>query len=60
MGAASGQVGGSKLIKPATALYLVAVPLFDMGDYEREEVGRAQGGVVGVLVVADVFGPLSR
>jgi UDP-GlcNAc:undecaprenyl-phosphate GlcNAc-1-phosphate transferase len=30
LGAASGQVGGSKLIKPATALYLVAVPLFDM------------------------------
>ena len=28
--AASGQVGGPKLIKPATALYLVAVPLFDM------------------------------
>ena len=30
VGAASGQVGGPKLIKPATALYLVAVPLFDM------------------------------
>ena len=30
LGAASGQVGGPKLIKPATALYLVAVPLFDM------------------------------
>jgi len=30
LGAASGQVGGTKLIKPATALYLVAVPLFDM------------------------------
>ena len=30
LGAASGQVGGQKLIKPATALYLVAVPLFDM------------------------------
>ena len=30
LGAASGQVGGSKLIKPATALFLVAVPLFDM------------------------------
>lgn len=30
LGAASNQVGGQKLIKPATALYLVAVPLFDM------------------------------
>ena len=30
LSAASGQVGGQKLIKPATALYLVAVPLFDM------------------------------
>ena len=30
LGAASGQVGGPKLIKPATALFLVAVPLFDM------------------------------
>ena len=30
LGAASGQVGGPKLIKPVTALYLVAVPLFDM------------------------------
>ena len=30
LGAASGQVGGQKLIKPVTALYLVAVPLFDM------------------------------
>ena len=30
LGAASGQVGGEKLIKPATALYLVAVPLLDM------------------------------
>lgn len=30
LGAASGQVGEGKLIKPATALYLVAVPLFDM------------------------------
>ena len=30
LGAASGQVGGPKLIKPATAPYLVAVPLFDM------------------------------
>ncbi|MDA8620637.1 undecaprenyl/decaprenyl-phosphate alpha-N-acetylglucosaminyl 1-phosphate transferase, partial [Luminiphilus sp.] len=30
LGAASGQIGGTKLIKPATALYLVAVPLFDM------------------------------
>lgn len=28
--AASGQFGGVKLIKPVTALYLVAVPLFDM------------------------------
>lgn len=30
LGAASGQVGGQKLIKPVTALYLVTVPLFDM------------------------------
>ena len=30
LGAASGQVGGQKLIQPATALFLVAVPLFDM------------------------------
>ena len=30
LAAASGQVGGEKLIKPATALFLVAVPLFDM------------------------------
>lgn len=30
LAAASGQVGGQKLIKPVTALYLVAVPLFDM------------------------------
>ena len=30
LGAASGQVGGPKLIKPTPALYLVAVPLFDM------------------------------
>lgn len=30
LGAASGQVGGQKLIKPATALFLVAIPLFDM------------------------------
>ncbi|MDB2365708.1 undecaprenyl/decaprenyl-phosphate alpha-N-acetylglucosaminyl 1-phosphate transferase [Luminiphilus sp.] len=30
LSAASEQVGGEKLIKPATALYLVAVPLFDM------------------------------
>ena len=30
LAAASGQVGGQKLIKPATALYLVAIPLFDM------------------------------
>ena len=30
LGAASGQVGGQKLIQPATALYLVTVPLFDM------------------------------
>lgn len=30
LGAASSQVGGQKLIKPATALFLVAVPLFDM------------------------------
>ena len=30
LGAASAQVGGQKLIKPSTALFLVAVPLFDM------------------------------
>ena len=30
LGAASGQVGGQKLINPSTALYLVAIPLFDM------------------------------
>ena len=30
LGAASGQVGGTKIIKPATALFLVALPLFDM------------------------------
>jgi UDP-GlcNAc:undecaprenyl-phosphate GlcNAc-1-phosphate transferase len=30
LSAASGQVGGQKLIKPVTALYLVAIPLFDM------------------------------
>ena len=30
LGAASSQVGGEKLIKPATALFLVTVPLFDM------------------------------
>lgn len=30
LGAASSQVGGVKLIKPVTALYLVTVPLFDM------------------------------
>ena len=30
LSAASGQVGGEKLIKPATALFLVAIPLFDM------------------------------
>lgn len=30
IGAASTQVGGSKLINPVTALYLVAMPLFDM------------------------------
>lgn len=30
LAAASSQVGGQKLIKPATALYLVAIPLFDM------------------------------
>ena len=30
LGAASSQVGGQKLIKPATALFLVTVPLFDM------------------------------
>ena len=30
LSAASGQVGGQKLIKPATALFLVTVPLFDM------------------------------
>ena len=30
LGAASGQVGGSKIIQPATALFLVALPLFDM------------------------------
>lgn len=30
LGAASGQVGGAKIIKPATALFLVALPLFDM------------------------------
>lgn len=30
LGAASGQVGGQKLIKPTTALFLVAVPLIDM------------------------------
>ena len=30
LAAASGQVGGEQLIKPATALYLVTVPLFDM------------------------------
>lgn len=30
LSAASSQVGGQKLINPATALYLVAVPLFDM------------------------------
>ena len=30
LSAASGRVGGQKLIDPATALYLVAIPLFDM------------------------------
>ena len=30
LAAASGQVGGVKIIKPATALFLVALPLFDM------------------------------
>ena len=30
LAAASGQVGGAKMIKPATALFLVALPLFDM------------------------------
>ena len=30
LSAASGQVGGEKLIKPVTALFLVAIPLFDM------------------------------
>ena len=30
LGAASGQVGGTKIIKPATALFLVGFPLFDM------------------------------
>lgn len=30
LGAASGQVGSGKIIKPVTALYLVALPLFDM------------------------------
>lgn len=30
LGAASGQVGGTKIIRPATALFLVALPLFDM------------------------------
>ena len=30
LSAASSQVGGEKLIKPATALFLVTVPLFDM------------------------------
>lgn len=30
LGASSGQVGDSKIIKPATALFLVALPLFDM------------------------------
>ena len=30
LGAASDQVGGQKLINPATALYLVSIPLFDM------------------------------
>jgi len=30
LSAASGQVGGQKLIQPVTALYLVAIPLFDM------------------------------
>ena len=30
LAAASGQVGGTKLIKPATALFLVGLPLFDM------------------------------
>ena len=30
LSAASRQVGGEKLIKPATALFLVAIPLFDM------------------------------
>jgi len=30
LGAASGQVGGTKIIQPATALFLVALPLFDM------------------------------
>ena len=30
LGAASSQVGEQKLIKPATALFLVAIPLFDM------------------------------
>lgn len=30
LAAASGQVGGVKLIKPATALFVVALPLYDM------------------------------
>ena len=30
LGAASGQVGDEKLIQPATALFLVALPLYDM------------------------------
>ena len=30
LAAASGQVGGQKVIQPATALYLIAIPLFDM------------------------------
>lgn len=30
LGAASGQVGGTKIIQPSTALFLVALPLFDM------------------------------
>lgn len=40
LGAASEQVGGEKLIRPVTALYLVAIPLFDMVYTTSRRVAR--------------------
>jgi len=41
LSAASAQIGGSKVINPVTALFLVAIPLFDM---VLVTLKRAQGG----------------